>query len=431
MASTPLTTEASGLKATEEAVAAATMAANTPPPTSTTTPAATGAAPTPTDEAASETTIPGSAPPTTPPTTSFAASTAAPAPMVPASSPVISPTSLVASLPSPGLASPGLVRPSTALELTARVPPATPVRPATAVRSAPQPVVLDSPTPAHQMALQLLRSGMAEETRRSRALASLLTLPDARHLEFRSLIPADLPNLARVQNLEAAVAFTAGEVAQPPCTDCDRGHGQFVECVSVVGFLHGSCANCHFGGEGKRCSLRARLLTALAATSSTAPLLSTPAAAPITGSPSGRSSLHVRHAVKAATSYATEALTEEALRGRKRRATSPSTKDSRPARRPRVTAARVRATTRASVAATTGLVPVPRAPLDYQLELENAVAQFRVASPSSRERLRLVHSLEGVAMQIVTSSEGNPSLFQGEDEEEDEEEEEEGEEEAA
>ncbi|OBT60181.1 hypothetical protein VE03_10424 [Pseudogymnoascus sp. 23342-1-I1] len=417
------TTEDSGLQLTCEALAhpPTTTAMTTTTTTTTTSPTESSAAPTPTDETASESTVLA----TTPPATS---STTAPMP----SSLVISLKSTVASL-----SSPDPMRPSMAPELTMRLPFTTPFRPAMAVRSEPRPVVLDSPTPAHQMALQVLQSGMSEEPRRSRALTSLLALPDARHLEFRSLDPNDLPNLARVQNLEAAIAYTVGEVAQPPCTMCVRGHGHFSECVLAAGFLSGSCANCHFGGEGRRCSFRARLSTPAAepvaeptADSSAAPvLLSAPVSAPTTGSPSGRSGLRKRRPTWATTSCASEALTEEAPQHRKRRRRTPSPEDSRPARRlrvrepsplPRVTAAHVRAATRAGVAPTTGLVRVPRPPLDYQLELENAVARFRVASPSSRERLRLVHSLEEVAIRIVTSSEANPGLFREDDEEDEE-----------
>lgn len=108
------------------------------------------------------------------------------------------------------------------------------------------------------MAMQLLRSSFLEEPRRSRALAALLALPDARHLEFRALDSNDLPNLVRMQNLEAAVGYTVGDLVQPQCTSCAAGHGQFLECVRVEGYLHGSCTNCHFGGEGARCSLRGR-----------------------------------------------------------------------------------------------------------------------------------------------------------------------------
>ncbi|ELR05610.1 hypothetical protein, variant [Pseudogymnoascus destructans 20631-21] len=62
------------------------------------------------------------------------------------------------------------------------------------------------------MALQLLRSALLEEPRRSRALAAVLALPDARHLEFRALDSSDPPNLVRMQNLEAAVGFIVGEL---------------------------------------------------------------------------------------------------------------------------------------------------------------------------------------------------------------------------
>lgn len=57
--------------------------------------------------------------------------------------------------------------------------------------------------------------------------------------------------------MEAALAQARGRVAGQPCASCVRGGGPFTECVVVAGQLSGSCANCHYGSEGARCSFRA------------------------------------------------------------------------------------------------------------------------------------------------------------------------------
>ncbi|OAF62945.1 hypothetical protein VC83_00587 [Pseudogymnoascus destructans] len=129
----------------------------------------------------------------------------------------------------------------------------------TAASATPGPVRTSSVTESAQMALQLLRSSLLEEPRHSRALAAV-ALPDACHLEFHALDSSDPPNLVRMQNLEAAIGFTVGDLVQPPCTDCAAGYSQFAGCVRVEGLLHGSCTNCHFGGEGACCSLRASVV---------------------------------------------------------------------------------------------------------------------------------------------------------------------------
>ncbi|ELR09492.1 hypothetical protein GMDG_00674 [Pseudogymnoascus destructans 20631-21] len=129
----------------------------------------------------------------------------------------------------------------------APTPPQPPIRPRLRLRA------------LQQMALQLLRSSLLEEPRHSRALAAV-ALPDACHLEFHALDSSDPPNLVRMQNLEAAIGFTVGDLVQPPCTDCAAGYSQFAGCVRVEGLLHGSCTNCHFGGEGACCSLRASVV---------------------------------------------------------------------------------------------------------------------------------------------------------------------------
>lgn len=60
----------------------------------------------------------------------------------------------------------------------------------------------------------------------------------------------------RPVNLEALFGQLTGQVNAVPCQHCARGFGVWTQCVSVAGFFRGSCANCHYGSEGARCSLR-------------------------------------------------------------------------------------------------------------------------------------------------------------------------------
>lgn len=68
---------------------------------------------------------------------------------------------------------------------------------------------------------------------------------------YRTVNPA-----SRAANVEAALSQARGVVAAQPCTSCARGGGPFTECVVLAGQLLGSCANCHYGSEGARCSFR-------------------------------------------------------------------------------------------------------------------------------------------------------------------------------
>ena len=63
-------------------------------------------------------------------------------------------------------------------------------------------------------------------------------------------------NLVRPSNREAYLAQATGVVSAAPCGHCARGVGPWTECVVVAQLFGGSCANCHYGGEGVRCSLR-------------------------------------------------------------------------------------------------------------------------------------------------------------------------------
>jgi hypothetical protein len=63
-------------------------------------------------------------------------------------------------------------------------------------------------------------------------------------------------NLDRPSNREAYLGQCVGMPSAAPCRHCARGNGPWDTCVVVTGQFSGSCANCHFGNEGKRCSLR-------------------------------------------------------------------------------------------------------------------------------------------------------------------------------
>ncbi|KAF1964746.1 hypothetical protein BU23DRAFT_630633 [Bimuria novae-zelandiae CBS 107.79] len=68
----------------------------------------------------------------------------------------------------------------------------------------------------------------------------------------------DQINLFPPQNCEAALAYSRGQVRNGvlACLDCKRGRGPFAKCVTLKGYLKGSCSNCHYSAEGARCSLR-------------------------------------------------------------------------------------------------------------------------------------------------------------------------------
>jgi Protein of unknown function (DUF3716) len=88
----------------------------------------------------------------------------------------------------------------------------------------------------------------------SAAFTGLARLPSARRPELR---PArGVPNLTRMGNREAIVAQSVGAPAPSPCGLCAKSGGPWTSCVVVAGFLRGSCANCHYGGSGVKCTLR-------------------------------------------------------------------------------------------------------------------------------------------------------------------------------
>jgi hypothetical protein len=87
----------------------------------------------------------------------------------------------------------------------------------------------------------------------SRAFTALSLLRSACAAEARSSKTLDL---LRHSNREAYLTQCVGAVSPTPCKSCSKGLGPWKQCCVAAGFLRGSCANCHYGGEGKRCSLR-------------------------------------------------------------------------------------------------------------------------------------------------------------------------------
>jgi hypothetical protein len=88
----------------------------------------------------------------------------------------------------------------------------------------------------------------------SAAFTGLARLPALRRPELR---PArGVPNLTRMGNREAILAQSVGAPAPSPCGLCTKNGGPWTSCVVAAGFLRGSCANCHYGGSGVKCTLR-------------------------------------------------------------------------------------------------------------------------------------------------------------------------------
>jgi hypothetical protein len=75
----------------------------------------------------------------------------------------------------------------------------------------------------------------------------------ARHADPRT---SKTLELQRSSNREAYLAQCVGAVQTAPCKSCLKGQGPWKGCVVVADFLKGSCANCHYNGEGQRCSFR-------------------------------------------------------------------------------------------------------------------------------------------------------------------------------
>ncbi|UPX20774.1 uncharacterized protein EKO05_0010994 [Ascochyta rabiei] len=111
----------------------------------------------------------------------------------------------------------------------------------------------------------------------SRACTRLASRPVQRQLEFRAGYEPSKFNLAVwQQNLESALAQVVGRVAPTECDSCQRAAGLYTTCVVVTGQLLDSCANCHYGSEGARCSFRHLIDPA---TATPAPVVPVPAIA--------------------------------------------------------------------------------------------------------------------------------------------------------
>src|SRR5205814_1537750 len=85
------------------------------------------------------------------------------------------------------------------------------------------------------------------------AFTALAALPPLRAANLRRPRVLDL---RRPSNREAYLGQCVGVASAAPCSHCARGYGPWDTCIVVTGQLLGSCANCHYGNEGKRCSLR-------------------------------------------------------------------------------------------------------------------------------------------------------------------------------
>ena len=75
----------------------------------------------------------------------------------------------------------------------------------------------------------------------------------ARHAEPRT---SKTLELQRSSNREAYLAQCVGAVQTASCKSCSKGHGPWKGCVVIAGYLKESYANCHYNGEGQRCSFR-------------------------------------------------------------------------------------------------------------------------------------------------------------------------------
>jgi hypothetical protein len=63
-------------------------------------------------------------------------------------------------------------------------------------------------------------------------------------------------NSDRMVNREAFLAQAVGAVAPRACRRCARSNGPWTLCVVATGYLSDSCANCHYGSTGHKCSFR-------------------------------------------------------------------------------------------------------------------------------------------------------------------------------
>jgi Protein of unknown function (DUF3716) len=87
----------------------------------------------------------------------------------------------------------------------------------------------------------------------TRAMVALSLLAPRRVPVLR---PGRTTNPARPANLEAKLGQITGQVHASRCIYYTGGSGVWTVCVVVAGFFGRSYANCYYGSEGARCSLR-------------------------------------------------------------------------------------------------------------------------------------------------------------------------------
>jgi hypothetical protein len=77
------------------------------------------------------------------------------------------------------------------------------------------------------------------------------------HLRHPALRPGQgTLTLTRMGNREALLAQSVGALSPSACGLCTKRKGPWTECVVAAGYLNDSCANCHYGAGGAKCSLR-------------------------------------------------------------------------------------------------------------------------------------------------------------------------------
>ncbi|KAH8725820.1 hypothetical protein GQ44DRAFT_771775 [Phaeosphaeriaceae sp. PMI808] len=82
----------------------------------------------------------------------------------------------------------------------------------------------------------------------------LRNMPQQRLIQLREGRYCELAK--RAVNIEAVMLQAVGENQKPPCKSCTNEAGPFTVCVSIPGVCKNTCANCHYGSEGTRCTLR-------------------------------------------------------------------------------------------------------------------------------------------------------------------------------
>ena len=149
--------------------------------------------------------------------------------------------------------------PESAAAMASTNPPAITASAASAAPAGASPIAappfpLIQPAPQAEFPGALATRAEALPAGPSAAMTALAALPRVRGIVLR---PSRAVNWARGVNQEAVLAQTRGAPPPTPCASCARGAGPFTTCVVVAERLGGSCANCHYGSEGTRCSLRA------------------------------------------------------------------------------------------------------------------------------------------------------------------------------